>query len=102
MPEDLSASEIAVRIGATWIEPSIYQQFMNELLSTGYYARAAIQINFSKVTGEWNVSSKNYDRGNAKAEKTYGTHRANAYRLIEDCLNLKATKIYDYEYDERW
>lgn len=100
MPEDLSASEIAVRIGATWIEPSIYQQFMNELLSTGYYARAAIQINFSKVTGEWNVSSKNYDRGNAKAEKTYGTHRANAYRLIEDCLNLKATKIYDYEYDE--
>lgn len=100
MPEDLSASEIAVRIGATWIEPSIYQQFMNELLSTGYYAKSAIRINFSKVTGEWNVSNKNYDRGNAKAEKTYGTHRANGYRLIEDCLNLKATKIYDYEYDD--
>lgn len=100
MPENLSASEIAVRIGATWIEPKVYQQFMIELLSTGHYVRSAIQINFSKVTGEWNVSNKNYDRGNAKAEKTYGTHRANAYRLIEDCLNLKSTKIYDYEYDD--
>lgn len=69
MPEDLSASEIAVRIGATWIEPSIYQQFIFELLSTGMYAKQAIQVNFSKVTGEWNVSNKNYDRGNAKVEK---------------------------------
>ncbi|MCR0507557.1 DEAD/DEAH box helicase family protein [[Clostridium] innocuum] len=100
MPEDLNASEIEVRIGATWIDSSIYQQFMIELLSTGYYARSTIQVNFSKLTGEWNVSNKNYDRGNAKAEKTYGTHRANGYRLLEDCLNLKATKIYDYEYDD--
>ena len=100
MPEDLSASEIAVRIGATWIEPQIYQKFMFELLSTGFYAKQSMQVNFSKMTGEWNVSNKNIDRGNAKAEKTYGTHRANAYRLIEDCLNLKATKIYDYEYDD--
>ncbi|GFI40739.1 hypothetical protein IMSAGC017_00774 [Thomasclavelia cocleata] len=100
MPKDLSASEIAVRIGATWINPSIYQQFMFELLSTGFYAKQYIQVNFSKVTNEWNVSNKNYDRGNAKVEKTYGTHRANAYRLIEDCLNLKSTKIYDYEYDD--
>ena len=100
MPKDLGASEIEVRIGATWIDPQIYQQFVFELLSTGFYAKQYIQVDYSKVTGEWNVSSKNYDRGNVKAEKTYGTHRANAYRLIEDCLNLKATKIYDYEYDD--
>ncbi len=100
MPEELSASEIAVRIGATWIEPEVYQQFIFEILSTGYYAKRGIKVNFSKITGEWNVSNKNIDRGNAKAEKTFGTHRANAYRLIEDCLNLKATQIYDYEYDD--
>ena len=100
MPENLSASQIAVRIGATWIEPETYQQFMFELLSTGFISRRNIQINFSKIIGEWYVSNKNYDRGNAKAEKTYGTQRVNAYRLIEDCLNLKSTKIYDYEYDE--
>lgn len=100
MPEELSASEIAVRIGATWIEPEIYQQFIFEILSTGYYAKRSIKVNFSKFTGEWNVSNKNIDRGNAKAEKTFGTHRANAYRLIEDCLNLKSTQIYDYEYDD--
>lgn len=100
MPEDLSASEISVRIGATWISPAIYQEFMFELLSTGFSARQRVQVNFSKVTNEWNVSNKNYDMGNAKSEKTYGTYRANAYRLIEDCLNLKSTKIFDYEYDD--
>lgn len=100
MPKDLSASEIEVRLGATWIEPEIYEAFMFELLSTSSFAKNHIQITYSKFTDSWNVSNKNWDRGNAKSEKTYGTHRANAYRLIEDCLNLKNTQIYDYEYDD--
>lgn len=100
MPQELSASEIEVRIGATWIDPQVYEQFMFELLSTSYFAKEYMHVNYSHVTAEWNISNKNYDRNNAKAEKTYGTSRANAYRLIEDCLNLKATKIYDYSYDE--
>ena len=73
---------------------------MHELLSTSVYARSRINITYSNITGNWNVSNKNWDKGNAKAEKTYGTHRANAYRLLEDCLNLKQTKIFDYEYDD--
>ena len=100
MPQDLSASEIEVRLGATWIDSDIYEQFMYELLSTSGFAKQHIHITYSKFTDTWNVSNKNWDRGNAKAEKTYGTHRANAYRLIEDCLNLKGTKIFDYEYDD--
>lgn len=100
MPKDLTASEIEVRIGATWIPPNIYEKFMHELLSTSVYARSRINITYSNITGNWNVSNKNWDKGNAKAEKTYGTHRANAYRLLEDCLNLKQTKIFDYEYDD--
>ena len=100
MPQDLTASEIEVRIGATWIEPEIYHDFLVEILSPSPFIQEMIQVSYSSVTAEWNISNKNWDRGNAKAEKTYGTHRANAYRLIEDCLNLKATKIFDYEYDE--
>ncbi|MFQ9974744.1 SNF2-related protein, partial [Coprobacillus cateniformis] len=100
MPKDLSASEIEVRLGATWIDSEIYEAFMFELLSTSSFAKNHIQITYSKYTDSWNVSNKNWDRGNAKSEKTYGTHRANAYRLIEDCLNLKNTQIYDYEYDD--
>lgn len=100
MPQDLTASEIEVRIGATWIEPEIYHDFLVEILSPSPFIQERIQVSYSSVTAEWNISNKNWDRGNAKAEKTYGTHRANAYRLIEDCLNLKATKIFDYEYDE--
>lgn len=100
MPQDLSASEIEVRLGATWIDSDIYEQFMFEILSTSGFAKQHIHITYSKFTDTWNVSNKNWDRGNAKAEKTYGTHRANAYRLIEDCLNLKGTKIFDYEYDD--
>jgi len=99
MPEPLTASEIDVRIGATWIPEKIYQQFMFELLDTKTYSQRYIEIIYSSATGEYNICSKNMDRGNNFAEKTYGTHRANAYRLIEDCLNLKTTKIYDYEYD---
>lgn len=100
MPQDLTASEIEVRIGATWIEPEIYHDFLVEILSPSPFIQERIQVSYSSVTAEWNIANKNWDRGNAKAEKTYGTHRANAYRLIEDCLNLKATKIFDYEYDE--
>lgn len=100
LPQDLTASEIEVRIGATWIEPEIYHDFLVEILSPSPFIQERIQVSYSSVTAEWNISNKNWDRGNAKAEKTYGTHRANAYRLIEDCLNLKATKIFDYEYDE--
>lgn len=100
MPQDLTASEIEVRIGATWIEPEIYHDFLVEILSPSPFIQERIQVSYSSVTAEWNISNKNWDRGNAKAEKTYGTHRTNAYRLIEDCLNLKATKIFDYEYDE--
>ena len=100
MPQDLTASEIEVRIGATWIEPKFYHDFLVDLLSPSSFIQERIQLSYSSATAEWNISNKNWDRGNAKAEKTYGTHRANAYRLIEDCLNLKATKIFDYEYDE--
>ena len=100
MPEDLTASEIEVRLGATWIPENIYEDFMHEILSTSTFVQSRINITYSKATGNWNISNKNWDRGNAKVEKTYGTHRTNAYRLIEDCLNLKATKIYDYEYDD--
>lgn len=100
MPGELSASEIEVRLGATWLPENIYEDFMHELLSISTFVQSRINITYSKATGNWNISNKNWDRGNAKAEKTYGTHRANAYRLIEDCLNLKATKIYDYEYDD--
>ena len=100
LPQELTASEIEVRIGATWIDPSIYEDFMFELLSTGNFGKEYMRINYSNVNAQWYITNKNYDRNNPKAEKTYGTNRANAYRLIEDCLNLKATKIYDYQYDE--
>ena len=100
MPKDLAASEIEVRIGATWIPQEIYTDFLHELLATTPYVKSMISITYSNITGNWNISRKNWDKGNPKAEKTYGTHRANAYRLIEDCLNLKMTSIYDYEYDD--
>lgn len=100
MPQELIASEIEVRLGATWIEPEIYKEFMFELLSTGNFAKEYMDIFYNKLNSDWFIKNKNYDRNNAKSEKTYGTRRANAYRLIEDCLNLKSTKIYDYTYDD--
>ena len=100
MPTELSASEIDVRIGATWIPSTDYEAFMNEILSMSFYARENIHVSYNKIDSSWSISNKTRDRNNIKAEKTYGTHRANAYRLIEDCLNLKSTKIFDYEYDE--
>lgn len=100
LPEPLTASDIDVRIGATWIPDEIYSQFLFELLDTRSYLKNYIEVIYSNITGEYNITSKSMDKNNIKAEKTYGTYRANAYRLIEDCLNLKMTKIYDYEYDD--
>ena len=100
LPKDLSASEIEVRLGATWIPEGIYTQFVHELLGTSAYYRDYINVTYSNVTGAWNISGKSYDKNNVKADKTYGTHRVSGYKLIEDCLNLKSTKIFDYEYDD--
>ena len=96
-PRNLEASEIEVRVGATWIEPSDYQDFMVELLHTPrYLAQKEIQVKFSEVNGEWRITGKNADSPrNAFAYATYGTERANAYRILEDTLNLKDVRIYD-------
>ncbi len=95
-PKDLEASEIEVRLGATWIEPEYITEFMGELFHTPkYYLGDTINVKYAKVNGQWNVSGKNRDIGNALVTATYGTQRANAYRLLEDALNLRDTKIYD-------
>ena len=95
-PKDLSASEISVRLGATWIPATVFEQFIYEFLSTPRYAQYNIKVNFSEITGEWNVSGKNYDSTNVKASSTYGTKRINAYKIIEETLNLKDVRIFDY------
>ena len=98
-PVDLSASEISVRLGTTWLPPEVIEQFMFELLSTPGYARWNIHIHYSQHTGEWNVEGKAYDRGNIKANNTYGTSRINAYKIIESVLNLRDVRIFDYVND---
>ena len=100
MPKKLTASEIEVRLGATWIPVEIYQQFLYELLDTPSWVRNYTKLSYSSYNANWNISAKNMDKESVKADKTYGTSRANAYRLMEDCLNLKQTKIFDYEYDD--
>ena len=101
-PRNLEASEIEVRVGATWIEPSDYQDFMTELLHTPWYlAQKEIQVKFSEVNGEWRITGKNADSPrNAFAYATYGTERANAYKILEDTLNLKDVRIYDKSVNE--
>ena len=101
-PRDLEASEIEVRIGATWIEPSDYQDFMQETLHTPWYLlQKEIQVKFSEVNGEWRITGKNADSPqNAFAYATYGTERANAYKILEDTLNLKDVRIYDKSVNE--
>ena len=99
-PKDLSASEIGVRLGATWIPTADIADFMFGLLETPDCCKRKIKVHFSKATGEWMVEGKNNDKGNIKANNVYGTHRANAYRIIEDTLNLRDTRIFDYEVDE--
>ncbi len=98
-PKDLTASEISVRLGATWLPPEIVQQFVYEFLDTPKYSQWNIKIHFSEYTGEWNIEGKSYDRGNVKAYSTYGTSRINAYKIIEETLNLKDVRIFDYEED---
>ena len=100
-PKDLTASEIFVQLGTTWLPEEIAQQFMYEFLDTPVYARWNIKVHYSKLTGEWNVEGKSYDRGNLKAYNTYGTKRVNAYKIIEDTLNMKDVRVFDYtENDE--
>lgn len=99
-PQDLSASEISVRLGATWLPPDVVEQFMYELFGTPRYAQWKVKVRYTSLTGEWNVSEKNYDRGNVKAANTYGTDRINGYKIIEETLNLKDVRIFDYVYDD--
>lgn len=99
-PKDLTTSEISVRLGATWIPPEIFQQFMFEFLDTPRYAQWNIKVHYSQFTGEWNIEGKSYDRSNVKAYSTYGTSRINAYKIIEETLNLKDVRIFDYIEDD--
>ena len=99
-PADLGAGEIGVRIGANWVPIDIYQQFMVELLTPGYYARNRIKILRSEVTGQWAITEKNSDRGNVKVLTTYGTKRMTAYHILEQTLNQKDVRVFDYIEDE--
>ena len=99
-PKDLSASEINVRLGATWIPPEDIKDFMFELLQTPNYCQWKMNVRFVHVTGEWYIEGKSIDKGNVKANSTYGTHRVNAYRILEDTLNLRDVRVYDYVEDE--
>ena len=99
-PKDLTASEISVRLGATWIPESDIADFMFELLQTPNYSQWKIKVHFSRHTGEWNIEGKSIDRGNPRANNTYGTNRVNAYKIIEDTLNLRDTRVFDYVEDE--
>ena len=98
-PVDLTASEIAVRLGATWLPPKIVEQFMFELFSTSNRSRWNIHVHYSKYTGEWNIEGKSYDKGNIKAQNTYGTERISGYKIVEETLNLRDVRIFDYETD---
>ena len=99
-PKDLSASEINIRLGTTWLPESDVEDFMFQLLNTPNYMQWRIKVHFPKYTGEWQVEGRSLDKGNVKANNTYGTTRANAYRIIEDTLNLRDVRIYDYVEDE--
>ena len=100
IPKDLSAAEIAVRLGTVWIPESDIQQFVMELLTPSSHAAGRIKVRYTKYNGDWFIENKTSDYGNIKADSTYGTKRASAYRIIEDTLNLKDTRIFDYVYDE--
>ena len=99
-PNDLTASEIDVRLGATWIPPEDIQRFVIELLKPAYYASSKIKVHYSQLTAQWRISSKTGDYGNVTANVTYGTKRINAYKIIEETLNLKDVRIFDTVYDE--
>lgn len=100
IPKDLTAGEIAVRLGATWIPQEDYQQFVMELLTPSSYARSKIKVRYTPMNGDWFIENKSSDYGNVKADSTFGTKRASAYRIIEDTLNLRDVRIFDYVTDE--
>ena len=100
MPKDLSASEISVRLGATWIPKEDIDSFMWELFDTAYWMRRNISSRFVPYTGEWSIEGKTYDRGNIKVHSTYGTERRNGYQILEDTLNLRDVRVFDYFEDE--
>ena len=100
IPKDISASEIGVKLGSTWIPPEVIRQFIFDTLDTPSYSRWNIKVRYSNITGEWYIENKSLDNMNIKANSTYGTHRINAYKIIENTLNLKDVKIYDQAYDE--
>ena len=100
IPKDLSAGEISVRLGATWIPQEDIQQFVMELLTPSSYAEGRIKVRYTAINGDWFIENKSSDYGNVKANSTYGTKRASAYRIIEDTLNLRDVRIFDYVYDE--
>lgn len=99
-PKDLTAGEISVRLGATWIPEDVVEQFTHELLQTPFYYKSRIRVRYSSVTGEWNVSEKSLDRSSIRVFNTYGTKRVNAYKLIEDTLNLRDVRVFDTVQDE--
>ena len=99
-PKDLTASEISVRLGATWLPQDDVQEFIFHLLETPRYAQWNIKVHFSPFTSEWNIEGKSYDKGNVRAYNTYGTSRINAYKIIEETLNLKDVRIFDYIEDD--
>ena len=100
IPKDLSAAEISVRLGATWIPQEDIQRFVMELLTPSSYAVGRLKVRYTPINGDWFIENKSSDMGNVKADSTYGTKRASAYRIIEDTLNLRDTRIFDYVYDE--
>ena len=100
IPQDLSAAEISVRLGTTWIPQEDIQRFVMELLTPSSYAQSRIRVRYTLINGDWFIENKSSDYGNVKADSTYGTKRASAYRIIEDTLNLRDTRIFDYVYDE--
>lgn len=100
IPQDLSAAEISVRLGTTWIPQEDIQRFVMELLTPSSYAESRIKVRYTPINGDWFIENKSSDYGNVKADSTYGTKRASAYRIIEDTLNLRDTRIFDYVYDE--
>ena len=100
IPQDLSAAEISVRLGTTWIPQEDIQRFVMELLTPSSYAQNRIRVRYTPINGDWFIENKSSDYGNIKADSTYGTKRASAYRIIEDTLNLRDTRIFDYVYDE--
>lgn len=98
-PKDLTPGEISVKLGTTWIPEKYIEEFAFELLSPNYYAQSKIEVKYSNLTGEWNIQGKSADKG-VKATNTYGTSRISAYKIIEDSLNLRDVRIFDYIYDE--